>query len=282
MITLTESQMQGWLAAYLWPFVRIAACLTAAPIFGAHFVPVRLRIVLALAITLLATPLLPPPPPVAVFSVAGVLITAQQVLLGVALGFVLQVVFDAVGLGGQLLANSMGLSFAFNVDPMRGASTPAVGQFYLLLITMTFVSLNGHLAFLDLVVRGFATLPVGEHGLGTDGAWMVLTFAGNLFSGAVQVALPGMTALLVVNLAFGVMSRAAPTLNLFAVGFPITLVFGLLIVVVGLPAVQSGFAALAGQALEAVAARRPAHASHRARRAQRGRRRFHSPRRRSA
>ena len=146
----------------------------------------------------------------------------------------------------------MGLSFAFNVDPMRGASTAAVGQVYLLLITMTFVALNGHLAFLEAVVEGFRTLPVGTTGFGTSSTWLVLTFGSQLFAGAVAVALPGMTALLVVNLAFGVMSRAAPSLNLFAVGFPITLAFGLLIMFVGLPAVQQNFVGLVSQALDAV------------------------------
>ncbi len=252
MIELSDAQLQSWMATYFWPFVRIASFFTVAPIFGARFVPARIRIVLAAAVTALAAPMLPAPPAVGLLSVDGVLIAVQQVLIGVALGFIVQLVFDAVGLGGQLLANSMGLSFAFNVDPMRGASTAAVGQVYLLLITMTFVALNGHLAFLEAVVEGFRTLPVGTTGFGTSSTWLVLTFGSQLFAGAVAVALPGMTALLVVNLAFGVMSRAAPSLNLFAVGFPITLAFGLLIMFVGLPAVQQNFVGLVSQALDAV------------------------------
>jgi len=252
MIEITDAQLQSWMAMYFWPFVRIASFFTVAPIFGARFVPARIRIVLAAAVTALAAPLLPDPPAVGLLSVDGVLIAVQQVLIGVALGFIVQLVFDAVGLGGQLLANSMGLSFAFNVDPMRGASTAAVGQVYLLLITMTFVALNGHLAFLEAVVEGFRTLPVGTTGFGSSSIWLVLTFGSHLFAGAVAVALPGMTALLVVNLAFGVMSRAAPSLNLFAVGFPITLVFGLLVIFVGLPAVQQNFVDLVSQALDAV------------------------------
>jgi len=252
MLTITEAQLQAWMATYVWPFVRIAAFFTVAPIFGARFVPARIRILLAAAVTLLAAPLLPAAPTVDLLSIDGVVITVQQLLIGLALGFLVQLVFDAVGLGGQLLANSMGLSFAFNVDPMRGASTAAVGQLYLLLITMTFVALNGHLAFLEAVVEGFRTLPVGTGGFGASAAWMVLGFAGQLFAGAVAVALPGMTALLVVNLAFGVMSRAAPSLNLFAVGFPITLVFGLLVIFVGLPAVQQNFLDLVAAALDAV------------------------------
>lgn len=248
MLNVTEAQLDAWMAAYLWPFIRIAACFTAAPIFGARFVPARVRILLAAAVTVLAAPLLPPMPQVAVFSVTGVVIIMQQLLIGFAIGFILQLIFDAIGLGGQLIANSMGLSFAFNVDPMRGASTPALGQFYMLLTTMTFVALNGHLALIEALVKGFQTLPVNAGGLGSDGIWSVMAFSGHLFSGAVTVALPGMTALLVVNLAFGVMSRAAPTLNLFGVGFPIILVFGLVILVAGLPMVQSAFVVMVGEA----------------------------------
>jgi flagellar biosynthetic protein FliR len=239
-ISLTTGELSGWMAQIFWPFVRIAACLTVAPVFGAPFVPARLRIVLAAAVALLVAPLLPSPG-VAPISLAGLLVTAQQMLIGVALGFALQVVFDAVAMGGQLLANSMGLSFAFNVDPLRGASTPALGQLYMLLVTLTFLALEGHLALLETLVEGFRTLPVGVTGLGSAGLWTLVAWGTQIFAGALSVALPGMTALLIVNLAFGVMSRAAPTLNLFAVGFPVSLVFGLAIVLMGLPALQSSF-----------------------------------------
>ncbi len=140
-------------------------------------------------------------------------------------------VFDALGLAGQLLANSMGLSFAFNVDPMRGASTPAVGQFYMLLVTLTFLALERPPGA-DRDAGGRLRHAAGRRRRPRSGwrLWIVLVlWSGQLFDGAVAVALPGMTALLVVNLAFGVMSRAAPTLNLFAVGFPVTLVFGLVV-----------------------------------------------------
>jgi flagellar biosynthetic protein FliR len=147
-------------------------------------------------------------------------------------------------MGGQLLANSMGLSFAFNVDPLRGASTPVLGQLYTLLVTLTFLALNGHLAMLEILVEGFRTLPIGVEGLGSNGLWQVTLWGGQIFRGALMVSLPGVTALLIVNLAFGVVSRAAPSLNLFAIGFPITLVCGLVIVMFGLPSVQASFISL--------------------------------------
>jgi flagellar biosynthetic protein FliR len=249
-ITLTTGQIEAWLAMWLWPFLRIGACLMVSPVFGARFVPARVRLVLAGMIALAIAPLLPPPPPVSPFSGEGLVITAQQVLVGVAIGFVLQIVFDALAMGGQLLANTMGLSFAFNVDPLRGTGAPVVGQFYTLIATLTFLALNGHLAIVQALVDGFTTMPVGMQGLGPQGYWELVGWGAALFRGALMVALPGLTALLIVNLAFGVVSRAAPTLNLFAIGFPATLIGGLLIILAGLPAMQAGFTALMRETLQ--------------------------------
>jgi len=245
-IALTTGQLEGWVAQGFYPFVRVGACLMVAPMFGARFVPTRTRVLLAAAITALVVPLIPAPgiPP---FSPQGVVVVAQQLLIGVALGFALQVVFDALGLAGQLLANSMGLSFAFNVDPLRGSSTAALGQLYIILATLTFLALGGHLAIIEMLVSGFTTLPVSTEGLGREGLWAMVLWGGTLFSGAITVALPGVTALLIVNLAFGIVSRAAPSLNLFAVGFPISLVFGLLVVLGGIGPLQEAVAQLMAQ-----------------------------------
>ena len=248
-IALTTGQLESWVAQGFFPFVRVGACLMVAPMFGARFVPNRTRVVLAAAITALVVPLLPPTN-IAPFSAQGFVVVAQQLLIGVALGFALQVVFDAMGLAGQLLANSMGLSFAFNVDPLRGSSTAALGQLYIILATLTFLSLGGHLALIEALTRGFTTLPIGTEGLGRDGLWSMVLWGGQLFAGAISIALPGVTALLIVNLAFGVVSRAAPTLNLFAVGFPISLVIGLLIVLAGIGPLQEGVAQLIAQGFE--------------------------------
>jgi flagellar biosynthetic protein FliR len=243
MLTVTNGQLEGWVALYLWPFIRIGGCLMVAPVFGAAFVPARTRLILAGALTLLVAPLLPATQ-VAPFSGPGLVVGAQQLLVGLAMGFVVQIVFDALSMAGQLLANSMGLSFAFNVDPLRGTGTPVIGQFYSIFVTLTFLALNGHLALLEVLVDGFRTLPIGVTGLGAEGAMKVVTWGGQIFSGALLVSLPGVTALLIVNLAFGVVSRAAPSLNLFAIGFPVTLVCGLVIVMLGLPSVQHSFITL--------------------------------------
>jgi flagellar biosynthetic protein FliR len=248
MIALTSGQLEQWVAQGFFPFARIGACLMVAPMFGARFVPARTRIVLAAAITALVVPLLPAPD-IAPFSGQAFVVLAQQLLIGVAMGFALQIVFDALGLAGQLLANSMGLSFAFNVDPLRGSSTAALGQLYIILATLVFLSLGGHTAVIELLVDGFTPLPVGET-LPREGLWAIVLWGGTLFSGAISIALPGVTALLIVNLAFGVVSRAAPALNLFAVGFPISLIIGLVVVLAGMGPLTEGITQLIGQGLQ--------------------------------
>jgi len=248
MINVDISQLQHWIGALFWPFVRIGACLMVAPVFGASYVPKRLRIVFAIAVTIPLAPLLPAVPEVALLSATGVLITLQQVLIGVALGFALQLVFDALALGGQLLANGMGLGFAFNQDPLRGVTTPALGQLYTVLGTLVFLALDGHIALINTLSDSFHGLPVGANGIDALRARAIADWGGMLFLGGLRVALPGMTALLVINLAFGVMSRAAPALNLFAVGLPVTLIFGLAIVTFSMPTIGSAFTALLNDA----------------------------------
>jgi len=156
-------------------------------------------------------------------------------------------VFDAITLGGQLIANSMGLSYALTVDPVRGTGTTALGELYSIFVTLVFLALDGHLRLIEVLADGFRTLPVGGTGFGTTDLWQVVTWGGTLFSGALSIALPGITALLIVNLAFGMVSRAAPSLNLMSVGFPVILVFGLLVLVVSVPQLLAGFERLLAQ-----------------------------------
>jgi flagellar biosynthesis protein FliR len=252
MITVSTGELARWLGQLFWPFVRIGACLMVAPGFSAVTVPVRIRIVLAAAIALIVAPLVPPPAAIEPLSAAGVVVTVQQIVIGVALGFSLQIIFDAVQIGGQLIANSMGLSFAYNVDPIHGAETPVVGQLYAILVLLTFFALDGHLRLIETLAAGFRTLPVGANGLGTAGLWQLIEWGTQIFGGALAIALPAVAALTIVQLAFGVMSRAAPQLNLFAVGFPISLLLGLFLVLATLPMLQSRFVRLIGDAFGVV------------------------------
>jgi flagellar biosynthetic protein FliR len=236
---LTFPQIESWIGSAFWPFLRIGACLMVAPMFGASYVPPRIRIVLAGAMTLVALPMIPHAEAMTVLSADGVITTVEQIVIGVALGFALQLMFDALTLGGQILANGMGLGFAFNIDPLRGVTTPALGQFYTLLGILVFLALDGHIALIETLISSFRGLPVGPSGLSAQALHSLADWGDEMFLGALRVALPGMTAMLVINLAFGVTSRAAPALNLFAVGFPVTLIFGFVIVLLGLPGIQT-------------------------------------------
>ncbi len=250
MLVVTLSQIESWLGQAFWPFLRIGGCLMVAPMFGATYVPARIRIVLAGVLTVVALPLIPRPEGLTLLSGDGVITTLEQIVIGVAMGFALQLMFDALSLGGQLLANSMGLQFAFNLDPLRGTQTAALGQLYVMLGTLTFLALDGHIALIETLVASFRGLPVGPDGLSMAAARSLADYGQQLFTGALRIALPGMTALLVINLAFGVASRAAPGLNLFAIGLPVTLIFGLVIVLLGLPGMQAGFQALLGSGFQ--------------------------------
>ena len=244
-LEVIEALLGNVLTLSVWPFFRIAGVIMVAPVFGARLVPPRVRIALAVAVTVVMSPLLPVMQPFELSLAAG-LTVAQEILIGVAIGFCLQMIFDALIIAGQTIAMSMGLGFAMMVDPQRGISVPVLSQFFVVLGLLIFLALGGHLATLRLISDSFATLPVGQP-LGAEGAWTVAAWGSQMFAGALRIALPAATALLVANIAFGVMSRAAPTLNLFAVGLPAGLLIGFLLLLLNL----GHLSALLAQFLEA-------------------------------
>ncbi len=228
-MVFSEQALVYWLSAWLLPFVRLAATFSVAPVFSARGIPVRLRVLLALALTWMMFGMLPAVPQVELFSWQGMLLVAQQVLIGLAMGFMLQMVFAAVTVAGENIAMGMGLGFAVMMDPQSGLQVPVVSQFYAIVTTLLFLALGGHLAFLQLVYDSFTLLPVGEP-LSRTGLWQILAWGSTMFALAMLVALPVLVAILLVNLAFGVITRAAPQLNIFAVGFPVTLLFGMALI----------------------------------------------------
>lgn len=237
----TAGQIVEYLALYAWPFLRISGLMLVAPIFGANLVPRRVKLVLAVMLTILVAPLLPPQPSVPMFSAAGLLVAANQLLIGFTLGFVVQMAFDALVVAGQTVSMTMGLGFATLIDPNRGAQTPVVSQFYVILGLLLFLSLDGHLLLIATLVDSFSWLPVGTAGLSDAGIGQIIGWGARIFEAGVLISLPAVVALLIVNLALGIVSRAAPQLNLFAVGFPVTMLFGFLILLLALPALQGTF-----------------------------------------
>ncbi len=227
MFDLTD--LSALVTAYLLPFFRIGAMLMIAPLFGAQLIPARVRVILAVVLAAVIAPLIPAAPAFDTFSAGAVMAIAQEIIIGGTMGFMVQMVFDAVIIGSQTIAMGMGLGFAMLVDPQRGVNVPILSQFFILMTTMMFLALGGHLILIQVLVQSFTTLPPGAASFGTDGLWSVVSWGSEMFAGAVLVALPAVVALLIVNLAYGVISRAAPTLNLFAVGFPATVLLGFLI-----------------------------------------------------
>ena len=218
------------LAIYVWPFVRIGAFLMVMPLIGSSFTPVRVRLLLAIVLTIAIAPIVPLAETQDVLSVAGLVTMIQEIAIGVALGFLVQLVFDAIALGAQVIAMSMGLGFAVFLDRARGVSVPVLGQLFLIFAMLIFLSLDGHLAMIQLLADSFHAWPISEGGLRLPVLSELLVWTAKLFIFAMKIALPAVTALLIVNLSFGIMSRAAPTLNLFAVGFPVSMLLGFTVI----------------------------------------------------
>ncbi|MGG2396220.1 flagellar biosynthetic protein FliR [Pseudomonas sp. SH1-B] len=249
MLELTNAQIGGWVGQFLLPLFRIAAMLMLMPVIGTQLVPTRVRLYLALAISVVLVPTLPPMPPVDALSMRSLLLIVEQILIGAMLGFVLQLFFHLFIVAGQIIAMQMGLGFASMVDPTNGVSVPVLGQFMLMLVTLLFLAINGHLVALEVLAESFVTLPYGQ-GLMVNHYWTLAGKLGWVIGAGLLLTLPAVTALLVINLAFGVMTRAAPQLNIFSIGFPLTLAMGLVIFWVSLSDFGSLFQALASDALQ--------------------------------
>jgi flagellar biosynthetic protein FliR len=238
-ISISSTALNAWIAALLWPTVRILALLSVAPLFGHASIPARVKIGLSLLLANLIALSVPAPPAVALLSYASLSLLLQQILIGLAIGLVMRIVFAAVELAGELMALTMGLSFATFFDPLNHGQASAVSQLFGWLCLMVLVSANLHLLLLVALTESFTTLPIAADALnlGTGSASFraLVLWSGIIFSTGLQLALPVVAALLVTNIALGILTRAAPQLNLFGIGFPVTLGVGFLMIQLTLP-----------------------------------------------
>jgi flagellar biosynthetic protein FliR len=242
-----EAQLWLWMIA----MIRPGAAFLAAPVFGATFVPVQLRLVIALAIGIPALAAAPfALPSDGLVSIAGFLLIAGEVLVGLALGFAVQIGLSAALVAGEAIANVMGLGFAASMDPQSGQASPALGQFLSILATFLFLALDGHLALAATIVESYRALPPGEAWLSADSIMGLVQFGGVLFAAGLSIALPVGTALVFVQIMMGVLARSAPALNLFAVGFPATLLAGLVLLAMGAPVMGEAMTTAIRQGLE--------------------------------
>jgi len=237
----STGQIGAWIGGMVWPFMRIGAMMMANPVFGSRSVPVRVRIILTVVLTMMISPLLPAMPPVDVLGSQGVLISLREVLIGLTMGFCLQLFFQALVMAGDYMANAMGLGFASMADPVNGVSVPIISQFLTLLSFLLFFSFGGHVLLIELLRTSFEIAPVGVLDLDPAKALDVAAWASRMFGIAVLVSIPVVAILLLVYISLGVMTRAAPQLNIFSVGFPLTILVGFVAIIFALPAFGERF-----------------------------------------
>jgi len=250
MFTITAGELDAWIGAFAFPFFRFAALASTAPLLSHASVPRRLRIGLALLLTVLVAPTLPPAAVGSPFSAAGGLLLVQQVMIGITIGLVMQFAFATVTLAGDMIGLQMGLSFASLVDPQHAEQVPLVGGFLSIILMLVFMAMNGHVLMIGALVDSFAAFPLQLQSIAHPD-WRHLAEGGAIiFAAGLQIALPVIAALMLVSLALGVLTRTAPQLNLFAVGFPLTLVVGLLMLMLAMPYLMPALEQLLAGALQ--------------------------------
>jgi flagellar biosynthetic protein FliR len=225
-VSFSEAQVLAWITPWLWPFFRVLGLFTSAPVLSMKVVPRRVRMSLALLIVMAAQPSLPPMPGIDMNSAQALMVLAQQVLIGLTMGFAARVVFASVEFAGELVGLQMGLNFAAFFDPMSGGQVTAVSRFYGTTAAWLFVVMNGHLLLTGAVLHSFTAFPVAPEPLAFLTAVQPQAWGAELFKMGLWIALPVLAMLSLVNLVMGLVARVAPQMNIFSIGFPITLGVG--------------------------------------------------------
>ncbi len=226
--------MQTWVISLLWPLTRILGVMAAAPVFNHRSLPVKSKVGISIFLTLIIMPTLPPVPQFDVFSFQGLLLLVQQIIIGVAIGFSMRLFLAAIQVAGQMIAMTMGLGFATFFDPQTQGQTTSITQFIMILTMLIFLSLDGHLLIITTVSQSFFTMPLSLTYEGID-AMQIVVWGGHIFKLGLLLALPAVATLLIINMALGILTRTAPQLNLFGIGFPVTLSMGFLIIFLTMP-----------------------------------------------
>jgi flagellar biosynthetic protein FliR len=233
--------------------LRVGGFVLAAPIASESVIPGLVKIVLSVSLAFLMAPLVQVPAALSIFSGAGLLSAVQEILIGVAIGMVVQLAFEALTFAGQTVSLTMGLGFATLVDPQRGANTTVLGQMFMIFGILTYLAINGHLVLIGALAESFQTLPIGAPHIDASFFSSVALWGARVFESGLLIALPAVIALVIINLALGVVTRAAPQLNLFGIGFTITLLCGFFVLIAGLDGIMAGILSLINSALAAAA-----------------------------
>lgn len=226
----TLPQLAELLITVMWGMLRVTGVALIAPVLGSVMVPVRIRVLIGVALAVAMLPSLGEVPAYEPLSLPGVFAVVREIGIGMAMGFVLRLAIDAALIAGQVVSMGMGLAFATVVDPNSGG-VPLLGRFYVVIATLLLLASNAHLMLIEVLASSYSFMPIGSTGFGLPGVAAIAGFGAVMFAGAIHLALPSVIAILMVNISFGVISRAAPTLNLFAVGFPVAILMGFVVLV---------------------------------------------------
>ncbi|MET1254778.1 flagellar biosynthetic protein FliR [Aliikangiella maris] len=230
MLSINAEQILQFMAMYILPFARLSGFLMTLSVIGSRNFPAKFRLLFALSMTILIVPVLPQTASIKLFSLSSFLLIIEQTLIGITLGFVSRLLLETFVVGAQIIAMQSGLGFASLVDPANGNSVPALGQFFLMMCTLLFLVMDGHSLMIRMVVESYSTMPIGGEQNIQDMLYQLVLWTRWMFAIALVMALVAIASLLIVNISFGVMTRAAPQINVFAVGFPLTMVSGLILV----------------------------------------------------
>lgn len=252
MITVTSAELYTWISSFIWPLTRIMGVLSVAPLFGNTSVPARVKIGLGILLAMVVAPSVPAIPALDPMSWAGLLILAQQMVIGLAIGFAVRIVFAGVEMAGEITGMTMGLGFATFFDPQTRGRSSAISQFLALLTLMIYISSNLHLLVISTLAQSFEMLPISGNFISNAGLMQVVSLGGRIFSAGVQLSLPIVAALLITNIALGVLTRAAPQLNIFGIGFPLTIGVGFIMICAVLPYLTNPIILLIQEGIEAM------------------------------
>lgn len=252
MISFTSAEFNAMIASFLWPLTRILGLLSVAPLFGNVTVPKRVKLGLGVMLAFIVAPAIPMLPTIDPLSFSGVLMLMQQSLIGIAMGFTMRIVFACVELAGEMVGLSMGLGFATFFDPQTKGRSIAISQFLSLMMILMYLVLNVHLALLATLAESFSTLPISSVPINGRVFQEMALWGGKIFSTGVQLALPIVAALLIINVGLAVLARSAPQLNLFGIGFPVTLAVGFMMLAVVVPYMGTPLERLFQEGLEMV------------------------------
>lgn len=230
MLTFNSHDLLIWVSSFIWPLARILGLIATAPLFSSSGIPARLRVLIGVFIALIIAPSIPVELAVDPMSFTGFLILVQQFIIGTAMGLVMRFAFSSLEMAGTAVGMTMGLGFATFYDPQTRGQSSAISQYFALLVLTLYIAANFHLLMLSVVVDSFTTLPIAAGPMGKDGFWLIMKWGGMIFSYGLQLALPILAALLITNVSLGILTRAAPQLNLFGIGFPVTIGVGFIMI----------------------------------------------------